>query len=273
MKKIIIILTLCFTFFFTSCLTSSSNEEEIKEESMLKISEAYSNLNENKNYRTEIELEMNFDGETETGSITKNMTEDITKYTFITLGLNLEYYEYVKDNEKYNAFNANFLGFVGSNYQDKWVESKSTTIEDVITLDDYLKDEYYDLVDGSYVLNETGKEKLKEIITGSSSSSILGSLPESTFPIDLDNVKVEVTVKVDEQYITSINMKVTDNNDNEIKVKMYFNRINEVSLSLPKNVITMEEYLKELVGNLPSIPELDEEEIKDMLENILNGGK
>ena len=78
---------------------------------------------------------------------------------------------------------------------------------------------------------------------------------------------------MDEQYITSINMKVTDNNDNEIKVKMYFNRINEVSLSLPKNVITMEEYLKELVGNLPSIPELDEEEIKDMLENILNGGK
>ena len=110
-----------------------------------------------------------------------------------------------------------------------------------------LKDEYFKLnEDEWYVFNQKGKDEFEKVINDF--EDVIAGTVSTPYKFDLD---LDLKVKTNKEYITDINFDLignnVDTNDTEImRFICSFDDFDEVSVTVPTNVMTLEELMEYL---------------------------
>lgn len=275
MKKKGLLITLLFLMFtLTSCL--------IQDHIMVEVGQGLKNVTENNSYCIETDIYLNNPEETRdenaepNGKYVVTIDGTKTKYELVLGSFNYTYYTYVNEfGQTLMVFNANPFDVVQGTI---WL-SAETGVFDYEPDFDYLLDidpEYFDLEEDVYTLNEKGKENIEEWV-----KSLIGENPYLGV-----NFNSESTTKiyVDTQYVNAIktNMVLLDFKNQEemyeADLDISFTRFNEAIVTLPLEIITVNEF----VSNIQHVFEMGIEDIRraivdavvglgdDFFDNLLN---
>lgn len=240
MKKKILLLVLCALMFtLTGCL--------IQDHIMIPVGEGLKVITEQESYCVETEIYLNNPEETRDenalpdGYYIVTVDGDKTKHELNFGSFSYTYYTYV---DRYGfetmIFNANpFDAAQGT----LWLSTETGySVEDEGKFDFLLEieDEYFDLEDDVYTLNEKGEANIKEWL-----ESLIGENPY----INLNfNEQSTTKIYVDYQRVHEIktNMVLLDFVDQEkiyqADLEISFTRLNEAIVNLPVDVMSVEEY-------------------------------
>ena len=241
MKKKILLLVLCALMFtLTGCL--------IQDHIMIPVGEGLKVITEQESYCVETEIYLNNPEETRDenalpdGYYIVTVDGDKTKHELSFGSFSYTYYTYVDQNGfETMIFNANPFDATQGTLWLSNITGYPMDEEDKFDFLLEIEDEYFDLEDDVYTLNEKGEAKIQEWL-----ESIIDENPyinlnfndQSTTKIYVDYQRVH-EIKTNMVLLDFVNQEKLYQADLEIS----FTRLNEAIVNLPVDVMTVEEYV------------------------------